>query len=68
MAEIEMYPEPRPGESVTVTTEAELERLARLLGGGWRIERGVMPVLVLTITEAQALEARLSPTNESEQS
>ena len=38
----------------------ELERLADVLGGGWRIERGVMPVVVLTLAEAQALEARLT--------
>lgn len=39
--------------------EQELERLARALGGGWRIEQGVMPVVALTLREAQALEARL---------
>lgn len=39
--------------------ERELERLARKLGGGWRIEHGVMPVVVLTLLEAQKLEARL---------
>jgi hypothetical protein len=39
--------------------EREVQRLAEKLGGGWRIEQGVMPVVVLTITEAQRLAYRL---------
>lgn len=34
--------------------EQELEAIARDLGGAWRIERGVMPVVVLTLPEARA--------------
>jgi hypothetical protein len=40
--------------------ELELERIAKKLGGGWRIEHGLMPVVVLTLREAQALERRLN--------
>lgn len=46
---------------VTPEMEKEIRRLAELLGGGWRIEQGVMPVVVLTITEAQRLEGRVRP-------
>lgn len=42
----------------------EMERLARALAGGWRVEQGVLPVVVLTLLEAQALERRLSKLNE----
>lgn len=45
--------------AVVEKIEEELERLARLLGGGWRLEKGVMPVVVLTLKEAQDLESRL---------
>jgi hypothetical protein len=38
--------------------EREIEELARKLGGGWRIEQNVMPVVVLTIVEAKRLAAR----------
>jgi len=39
--------------------EEELQRLCKRLGGGWRIEQGIMPVVVLTIVEAQELEKKL---------
>lgn len=45
---------------------AEVDRLSRLaqsqaadLGGGWRLEQGVMPVVVLTTVEAERLQQRL---------
>lgn len=41
------------------TTTQELQRLVEKLGGGWRYDQGVMPVVVLTLPEAQALERRL---------
>lgn len=40
--------------------EKELEALARLLGGGWRIEQDVMPVVILNIEEARKLRDRLT--------
>jgi hypothetical protein len=40
--------------------ERDLEALARELGGGWRIEHGVMPVVVLTSVEAERLRDRLA--------
>lgn len=40
--------------------QAEIERLAHTLGGGWRFDQGIMPVVVLTLPEAQALEKRLT--------
>lgn len=44
---------------VDLRTKAVLERLAKKLGGGWRIEHGVMPLIVLTLPEAQRLEEKL---------
>lgn len=46
---------------ITPVLERELARLANKFGGGWRVEHGVMPVIVLTLTEAQQLEERLVP-------
>lgn len=47
-------------QSSSPRNDDELIRLAELLGGGWRYEHhALMPVIVLTLTEAQALEARL---------
>lgn len=40
-------------------TEKELQRLAASLGGGWRMEHGVMPTIVLTLDEAKAAEERV---------
>jgi hypothetical protein len=40
--------------------ERDLEALARNLGGGWRMEHGVIPVVVLTNVEAERLAARLT--------
>jgi hypothetical protein len=40
-------------------TERQLERLAKRLGGGWRIEQGVMPLILLTQREAERLVERL---------
>lgn len=34
---------------------SEIEHLAASLGGGWRIEREVMPIVVLTEAEATRL-------------
>lgn len=39
--------------------ERELKELTQKLGGGWRIEKGIMPVVVLTIDEARELDRRL---------
>lgn len=39
--------------------EKELEELTEKLGGGWRIEKGIMPVVVLTIVEARELASKL---------
>ena len=43
--------------------EPRIRELAQKLGGGWRLEHGIMPVVVLTIVEAEALEARLERTS-----
>lgn len=37
----------------------ELERLARELGGAWRMEHEVMPIVVLTIDEARKLAGKI---------
>jgi hypothetical protein len=39
---------------------AEAERLARVLGGGWSLQNGVLPRICLTVPEAQALESRIN--------
>jgi hypothetical protein len=51
---VDNFPGPTPKQV------AEIERLAGVLGGGWRIDQGVMPVVVLTITEAARLEERFA--------
>lgn len=40
--------------------EKELEELARKLGGGWRIDMGIMPMITLTVNEARKLAERLA--------
>lgn len=47
--------------------EAELARLTKKLGGGWRIEKGIMPVVVLTLIEAQGLEAKLDRSGDGQE-
>lgn len=42
-----------------IQPNSELKALAQKLGGGWRFEEGVMPVVVLTIDEARDLASRL---------
>lgn len=42
--------------------EREARRLAELLGGGWKVVNCVMPVVILSVPEALAVERRLSPT------
>lgn len=39
--------------------EIELENIARELGGGWRIEQGVMPLITLTPMEANRLKNKM---------
>ena len=59
---------PATSRSIGYQTEArpsagfrrsEAEALARDLGGGWRIEHGVIPVIVLTLEEAKRLRTRI---------
>lgn len=42
-----------------LTPEEKIQEQARKLGGGWRIERGIMPVVVLTTVEAARLILKL---------
>jgi hypothetical protein len=46
---------------------AEAEALARDLGGGWRIEHGVMVMVVLTIDEARRAASRLREINDADE-
>jgi len=39
--------------------EEEAQRLCQKLGGGWSWEHGLIVVISLTMSEAQALEQRL---------
>jgi hypothetical protein len=44
----------------TVTRlENELQELCKELGGGWRIENGYMPMIVLTLEEARKLSDKI---------
>jgi hypothetical protein len=45
----------------------EIEALARELGGGWCVEQGVMPVVVLTLDEARNVRGRIEQQHENEQ-
>lgn len=45
---------PSLGEEVDRLSEEARAQAARL-GGGWRLEQGIMPVVVLTTVEAQRL-------------
>lgn len=41
--------------------EAELQRLTKILGGGWSWgHHGIVPQITLTIVEAQALEKKIN--------
>lgn len=42
-----------------MTPEEKVQEQARTLGGGWRMERGIMPVVVLTTVEAARLILKL---------
>lgn len=46
-------------KSMQAQYEDEVRRLAELLGGGWKFDQGLMPLVVLTVSEAQKLEQRL---------
>lgn len=44
---------------MTPTPEEIVRAQARTLGGGWRMEHGVMPVVVLTTVEAARIIEKL---------